>query len=537
MTTDEQKQQLTSTNVAGVHVIGTNLVPPKLLSILEKAFENAEHGLWTLVFSQVMSRGNDGEEQFSAYYQVGHTAEVNLMFHFADAAEAICKDECDMSIEAYIWYNLLISCLHELRHSYMNVIEGINIVNLSLEAQKELCDSCQEWAKTKVLQMAKFIDIEPPEDLGMIIQPSIAEFKQELLALEPADTQPWIAKHKQMAETGAIYIGADYTFNTFREYCRFQMNDGDEAWTVDIETAVANATEAAGPPTDSPAPPVTTDTQDSGYAPGDEDLAAMGDETVYPEPEDGNPSGPSGPSSPTYAGGPEVHAPEYDAQTNWDEPLSVPQSSNAQPANIPNLAMPAIEECVYRVFMRLAGHMLRKCLYQPQGGTFANPHGVMDGVFIGDIPNAQAIFHSMDCIGADGQMISNVKIFEVDSRLPNRPVGWVQGRIFTPNLPGYWLHLNVNGQLHKRTIIPQNALKNPTTSKWAQQMASGRFIVLVYRDLTEQEQAMNNAAVAMNQKKPINGIKFKIEVAPGTRPVYTVDPFGNSRTLNYPPLG
>lgn len=548
--------------------IGSDLVPDKLLGILSNVFNETPAAVWTTVFSPTVEKNEKGEILFSQFFYGGRTIEINMSQHFSNMVDRVSSDDCNMSPVAFIWYNLLVSCFHELWHGIKYLDDSIKQYDLPEKEQLERCDSAQEWAMKTIHTLAKTVDIEPPpleewDDMGK----KIAEFTHDCLEVASTETEeeaPWAHLQQTLAEANALYVSNDkeITILTMREYCRLQLNDGDDAWEIELVTAIvpiveeeqslpdapANKTAAlpATPrPSDLPADSYLDDMPEFGDYEGDYN----GDTEILPH------TSPAAETAKSVTG---LSAPGPDGPTApltnttragvVDEPLVAPSMVNrvetgandVNAVNIPNmtasshgLSQEDITRCSYYVYMRLAGHMMRKCQFQPGADLdYANPFGVMDGVYIGDIPNAELIFDNMDCLDADGNMLQGVKIFEFDLRLPNRPPGFITGKTFLKNtLPGYCIYLNVGNKLIKRTILPQNCNKmkadGTALSGWAQKAKNGHFIVLVYRDITAQERTAN-----------IPGMTIKIEAEPGKQAVYQASPipFANARVLEYPPL-
>ncbi|MCK4787784.1 MAG: hypothetical protein KAV87_28780 [Desulfobacteraceae bacterium] len=570
MTTPEKQEVAppSRTVVDAMTFIGGNLVPDKLLGILSKVFNEIPDAVWTTVFSPTMGPNDKKEAMFSVFYYSGKTIEVNVAHHFSNMVDRVSSDDCNMSPTAFIWYNLLVSCFHELWHGAQYLEDGIKQYDLPVTEQEAHCNSAQEWAMNTIHTLAKTVDIEPPtlEEWGDLGE-KIAEFTHDCLEVASQETEeeaPWAHLQQTLAEANAIYVSNDkeITILTMREYCRLQLNDGDDAWEIELVTAIVPIIEEEQALPDAP----VNKTAALPATPGPTDLSADCHLDDMPEFEDYESAYESDTeilpnTSPAAAAAKSVmnlSAPGPDGPgapiTNitgvgaLDEPLVAPSMINrvetsandVNAVNMPNmtasshgLSQEDITRCSYYVYMRLAGHMMRKCQFQPGGDVdYANPFGVMDGVYIGDIPNAELVFDNMDCLAADGDMLHVVKIFEFDSRLPNRQPGFITGKTFLKNtLPGYCIYLNVGNKLIKRTILPQNCNKmngdGTALSGWAQKAKRGHFIVLVYRDITAQEKAANTP-----------GITVKIEAEPGSKAVYQASPipFANARVLEYPPI-
>lgn len=554
------------TVVNEVTFIGSELVPNKLLNILSGIFNDYPSAVWTTVFSPTMDKNEKGEDLFSQFFYGGKTIELNMAQHFSNMVNRVSGDDCNMSATAFIWYNLLVSCFHELRHGILYLEDSIKQYDLPEKEQEDRCASAQEWAMNVIHTLAKTVDIEPPSlnewgELGDKVEEFINDCL-EVAGQETKEEAPWAHLQAALKDAEAIYTSKDgeITIITMREYCRLQLNDGDDAWDIELITAVVPIEDAPALPTVTTADTTATDTlkppppeellTDTSFLDDmpeadeyEEVLPHTSPEAAAAKPVNAAPlsaPGPDGPAAQATAIT-AAHTAELDltiigpsmvgrveASANDVRPVDMPNMTTTH-----NLSPDDIARCSYYVYMRLAGHMMRKCQFQPGGDIdYANPFGVMDGVYIGDIPNAELIFDIMDCLDADGNMLYGVKIFEFDQRLPNRQPGFITGKTFLKNtLPGYWIYLNVGNQLIKRTILPQNCNKmkidGTALSGWAQKARRGHFIVLVYRDITAQEKAAN-----------VPGITIKIEAAPGQKAVYTAAPipFANARELEYPPL-
>ena len=148
------------------------------------------------------------------------------------------------------------------------------------------------------------------------------------------------------------------------------------------------------------------------------------------------------------------------------------------------------------VITRLFVHIYSKCGFTPGSDSgFTNAAGVTEPVYIGDIPGASDLFHSMDTV--EGKTLSEKRITDT-----------IVGRVLPKSgLPGYHLYLNIRGMKAKRSFIPQNPNKmnNGVLSKWAELARAGHMIGM----LTQEGK----------------GIRASIKAAPGGQIQYELDPF------------
>ena len=192
---------------------------------------------------------------------------------------------------------------------------------------------------------------------------------------------------------------------------------------------------------------------------------------------------------------------------------TAPQNAN-MPPSCPILDIPVeqTKAIVQTVLMRLFYHVFTKCGFNNTALTsFTNPGAVFDPVHIGDIPNANKIFLSMDLAAdAEGHKHNDTPI--VDS---------IKGQVFSNSgLPGYWLHLNVNGRKMKRTIVPQNPQKTNN---------NGALTPMALRVRNEGWTVMWVISEAYEGVPGLEVSKMvaKMECRPGQQPTFTWDPFKN----------
>jgi len=144
-----------------------------------------------------------------------------------------------------------------------------------------------------------------------------------------------------------------------------------------------------------------------------------------------------------------------------------PAMRQLEPHNIPVEQCKAISKAV---LLRLYAHLFQKCGWNGAGG-FTNLRGVLEPVYIGDIPGANQLFHSYEVI-------------ENKTMAEKRIVDTIQGHIMPKaGIPGYHLYLNIGGMKYKRAFLPQNSNKTkPNSSEltaWAARAKTGEMIAML----------------------------------------------------------
>jgi len=156
----------------------------------------------------------------------------------------------------------------------------------------------------------------------------------------------------------------------------------------------------------------------------------------------------------------------------------LPNSFEPAPAPAPMPVMPAapagnLAKTIETVFRTIFWHVVSKGGFTHEG-TYNNPGVVMEPINIAHIPGALQIFTNMDTLDAQGKYAKN------------QPTQYgIKGMLTKENLPKYTLFLNINGQLHRRSIIAQNpnAVDDMGQLKtWAREAKAGTKIMYVLGD-------------------------------------------------------
>lgn len=152
------------------------------------------------------------------------------------------------------------------------------------------------------------------------------------------------------------------------------------------------------------------------------------------------------------------------------EPVVVAAPVAPMASGMPVHDMAKIIETVMRT---LFWHVVSKGEFTHEGG-YNNPGVVMQPVSISHIPGALNIFTNMDTLDAQGKYAKN------------QPTNMgIKGMLTKEGLPKYTLFLNINGQLHRRSLVAQNpnAVDGQGQLKtWAREARAGSKIMYILGD-------------------------------------------------------
>lgn len=149
-----------SLDYEGIKIYGSGLISTKFLSVVKHLISSDEFQkeqlLESIVFSENQPVDKDGTPIYACYKPELKRIGINLQQHF-DGAEVLVKEiDGFMSMRGHIWYNMLLSVLHELYH-------GI-FISTDKEAEmdmSELEEACNEMADEALTALAREFDVEP----------------------------------------------------------------------------------------------------------------------------------------------------------------------------------------------------------------------------------------------------------------------------------------------------------------------------------------------------------------------------------------
>lgn len=194
--------------------------------------------------------------------------------------------------------------------------------------------------------------------------------------------------------------------------------------------------------------------------------------------------------------------PSYDDE-NYDyspEP-EVQQTVDQAPVPVMPAGMPAHNtgKIIETVFRTLFWHIVSKAEFTSEGG-YNNPGVVMAPVSIGHIPGALNIFTNMDTLDANGKYAKN------------QPTNMgIKGMLTKEGLPKYTLFLNINGALHRRSLVAQNPNAVDTATgqlkTWAREARTGTKIMYVLGDNTNPGV---RASIKLTAGNPLGQEEYKL---------------------------
>ena len=426
-----------------------------------------------------------------AHFGIAHgpsrSISINLERHFFSALDR-CMDETNMyaSIRMLLLHELLDTVRHEAYHlkiSFEN--NDFNKSDLDEAGAKEAGSSAWSIAKKwncNITHFGEYLDTQIKEFLE-----AIEEDTKETPVMWK-DLQVWMSKNN------LGYYNPDKDLELSINHAFEALSNDEEPWLEEpaefLDTTIEE-TEKTQPemPAAEAVPAHTYDSQMPIHAEPtameaallslaqnqpnlfSAALAGMGVQTTAPSMGD------------SY--------PEYN-----DE---IPDSFESAQAPAPTPVMPVmpvmptapagnLAKTIETVFRTIFWHVVSKGEFTHEGG-YNNPGVVMEPISIAHIPGALQIFTNMDTLDAHGKYAKN------------QPTQYgIKGMLTKENLPKYTLFLNINGQLHRRSLVAQNpnAVDDMGQLKtWAREAKAGSKIMYVLGD----------------QANP--GVRASIKLAPG----------------------
>jgi hypothetical protein len=146
----------------GLAIYGFQLVSTKFLDIVKHLVMSDEFHkeqiVESIVFSENMPTDAEGNAIFACYKPGLKRIGINLQHHFNGAVTLIKEVEGHMSIRGHVWYNMILSVLHELYHGLFIVTDAEG----EMSDMFELEANCNEMADEALTALAQEYDIEPP---------------------------------------------------------------------------------------------------------------------------------------------------------------------------------------------------------------------------------------------------------------------------------------------------------------------------------------------------------------------------------------
>jgi hypothetical protein len=428
-----------------VTVYGHKLISKHTLNIIGAClnlpeFEEVDHGLYEFVFTTEDVVDSDGNKAYAMFFPDPKAIVVSLPKIWDNSIEEALSEEKHVSVVCAIHHNILFHIFHDIHHAASHAA-GIDIFNEAEDEETKAGD----WANDKIVELAKIVDIEPTWQDESWFSPLIKEF---FLDINEKEKDPKVLQAKKMIEDGVLILDKeegkdDLIISSFREFVKL-LNDDPDGW--DGQVLTKNFLSETMAPT---APKVDTNTEEmvekSALADNIGDLPWEGAEnegvmfgggaiktTDHPETM----------VAATFGGNP--------VATNQPAPILAEQSA-LQPQIFPTITPPDasvilpntqdVAKIVQKVYMLCYQHIFANCgLLVNSDVAFQNPQFVLSTpVDLNTIPGAKEII-----VGAD--------INDPESGKKNTM------------LPGYTLHLNINGEYGTRALIPQNPVTGSTTA-------------------------------------------------------------------------
>jgi hypothetical protein len=306
----------------------------------------------------------------------------------------------------------------------------------------------------------------------------------------------WLQCQKRMLEDGVTFIFSDVPTITFRDYLKTLSDyevQNDDRWHRPALVSWANVaetmqTEEIGQGSTLTEQPVPTPAEASPEEVFTAEAAGVKEAPAPPTATVGTAANaPTPPPPPPAQAVPQPVQAQVEVEVDMEDGPPPPDMSTYEdtnnvyhayepirrPTNVSNENVPLDEmvASMQAIYMRLSQTIFDKCEWNG-AGQFGNPAGVLDGVSIADIPHAQTLIHSCESVNSLGQ------------KTVIKCNGLVKGTVFVKKrLPAYVLYLNINGKVHKRTLVAQNP---NTSSKSAKDAARGaRITWIINGDLTD----------------------------------------------------
>ena len=474
--------------IGSTSIHNTQLVSKEFLGILEYILVKMEpeHTLFSIVLDNTSGlKDGEGEPLYAQLMPKTHSVIISLLHHFNSAYDTISEiDEkmgyCPVAIRTVIWHSLLITIFHEIHHAKRYA------ENVDIEWTDEEEGAANDYADWRIEALAKECIIElPAKEDDTFFFKTLIELREVLTDAK----EEWADHQVRMFDEGIVSStkGIDeegVDIMTFKEFIRLQSTDPKNAdWAKTLMPEII--------PTGTPLP----DTTSVGPTPEMAAAALCHDNTDVGVPwVEGNNDGdimdqfaneiltPSSQVAPTETMVLPITTFNGVKPENFSNPVTaamagggtvtsgVPGGQQGDQALVkvtpPTISLAEQMEIVKTINMRLYVHIFTKCGFNPVSPTsFDNPGAIGEPVFVGDIPNIQQIFLSMNTVDTKGVRQNDVQISDQ-----------IKGQVFSKSgLPGYWLYLNTGGFKVKRVLVPQNPnkMKNGAIAPYAQNARNG----------------------------------------------------------------
>ena len=558
----EEKRTVAFTSECAIH--NNDKVTNTLMLFIQRILQHRlfeEVTVFGIIFEEEKPVDKNGVAQFGGFYPLCKTFVVNLMAHWTDTLKEVVKPSCNMRADQILWFNLLITIIHELKHC-----SDLRECSDNIAKFEALEDHAQDWAYEALFQLAADgIDIEMPD---MLDDPTFGEPMTSLYEEIMTGGEDWHKIQEGLINDGLILRAENVKFSTFRDYLKATDPQAERIWVEVLDqvedcleetascegAAISDLAEVATnaeniqiiPKAAMPAPgaevvldhPITPEPTTlvtevpvvAGDAPADvieepiqpSNTEQAGDDMPeFLNPNEAPPAPAAAAASPaaavvaspiggTAAPGPVAAKTVQTAATN--PALTVEPSTLSVPEQLA-----VMDQVYYRLYM----NMFNKCGFQINSDRgFTSPMAILEPIFIGDIPGVEQLVISYDSYNAMGQVENHLPLYnKVADGRESIPDGHIKGSLTKNNeAPAYIIYVNVGGKLQKRSLRPQNCnkMKGDVLSAWAKDARDGICIGLVYKDVTPAEQQAGESIMYA-----------KIITNPGQKTVITYKPFND----------
>lgn len=505
MSTEKEKAQCGKLALtAGVSIHNAENVNGRFMEIMIGLLDYVgDDFIYGIVFNTTNGPiGKNGKPVFSGYYAGVRSIVINLVQHFDQSLVTAKHPENPVSLSAVLWYNLITSLLHEMKHA-LDLSECAD--EATYQVTDEACEICQNWAHETLLKAAAggHVDFSMPDMLhDDFFGPRLEVVLDDIIvAKEP---EVWQIKQRELFETGEVFNLEGHGTKCFMEYLQ-QLNGGKYTWT----TKVVEEPIMSEPEPEVKLEDLSTAAESIVVEPTAQPLAAV---PLLPKPHTVVSEVPNVPeATPVMAtviqDGAETMAP---GSTVVDSQVDLNFSNEGSPENdvdeedmsepIPDyavephgLAGAQCQQILAEVANRLHAHMYNKCGYQLNSDVaFVNPGAVCEPCYIGDIPGAVQLIVSYDTLNEHGGIMKHVPVFvSRDAGDLTLPLGHIKGITSKDGLlPAFVFYVNVDGRLEKRALRAQSPVKYEadgiTLKAWSRDLRAGTCISVLFRDVLKE---------------------------------------------------
>lgn len=459
-----------NTPTGAVTIRGHELISKQILNIIgaclnSPEFSEEHHGVFSMVFTTESVKSGEDEEVYAMFFPEPKSIVINLHKMWDNAmTEALSEkysiteavtENGQISVVCALHHNLLFHIFHDIHHA-ASYAGGVDIYNLSEQEHSK----ADRWAEEKIIELAKIIDIEPDWKSEPFFAPLI---KETFLDLQDDEKDLVLINAKKLIEDG-IFVHVQekddsMDITSFRNYVKLLTED-EENWEEKLlkKDFLSETKPNITPPIITTQPMVEEIPDDLPWEKGEGILFG------------GSPIATTG-SPETLIPGTFNNAPNQQPITTPAPlplfPQTTPLTLTSYPNN--NIDINTVPDIMAQVFMACYQHIFGNCgLLVNSDMPFQVPEFVtQQPIDLNQIQGATAIVVAADINDAQGNWI------------PERQIE--NGQLFgnlkkTSKLPGYTLHLNVNGEHHVRALIPQNP---NTNSKSAFRARAGNMLMWI----------------------------------------------------------